>query len=143
MASLQSVNYPIELSFDAGVTWKTLVCLTQYNVPTTLSTTETQTFCGIETGVGFQSFKPSGTATCRSFGTLGGTEATYGELLILQNSQTLFLFRVQAPATGSTGRDFYLSGSVYCTDLTLTLNTGAVVEFNWTFSGSGLLDITP
>lgn len=140
---LQSIDSPIELSFDAGITWKELVCMSNYTLPTTLSTTVTETFCGPQTGVGSQTFNPTGTAMCQNYGLLTNTQVTYGELLALQTARTQFLYRAQAPGTGSTGRDYYQSGSVYCTSLTLTAQVGSVLNFSFTLSGSGALDITP
>lgn len=141
--TLQAVNFPIQLSFDNGVSWKNLVCLTTYSLPLTSANTETQTFCGVEVGLGIVSTKPTGTAICRTYDALANTEVTYGELAILLTSQTLFQFRVMAPTSGSAGRDIFVSASVYCTDCAINFTAGSLVEFTWTFSSTGTVSVTP
>lgn len=141
MASLQSTNYPIELSFDNGSTWQFLVCLTQYNIPLERATNVTETFCGTETGLGALSFNPTGNAVAET--TPQSNQVTYKRLLTAIEGQELIRFRVQAPGSGSVGNYFYLSGTCYVTSLNLTFNTGDVVGFDWTFTGTGSIDITP
>lgn len=141
MASLQSTNYPLELSFNGGSTWQALVCLTQYGIPLELATNVTETFCGTETGLGSLTFNPNGNAVAES--APASNQVTYARLLTAIVSKELFMFRVQAPTSGSIGVYFYLSGNCYITSLNLTFDTGAVVGFDWTLTGTGVLDITP
>lgn len=141
MASLQSTNFPIELSFNGGVSWQILVCLTQYNIPLERAVNQVETFCGTETGLGSLTFNPTGSAVAETAPT--SNMVTYNRLLTAMNNSELIQFRVQAPTSGSIGVFFFLSGSCYVTSLTLNFNVGETVGFDWTFSGSGALDITP
>jgi hypothetical protein len=141
MGSLQSTNYPLELSFDGGSTWHTLVCLTQFNIPLSKAANVTETFCGPEVGLGSGTFNPTGTAVCETEPT--STQVTYKRLLTAWDAEELIQFRLQALGTGSIGNHFYLRGSCYVTDLDLTLQTAQTIQFNWTLTGTGTLDTTP
>lgn len=141
MAGLQSTNYPLELSFNGGSTWQTLVCLTQYNIPLSKAANVTETFCGQEVGLGSGTFNPTGTAVCET--APNSNQVTYKRLLTAWDAEELILFRVQAPGSGSVGNYFYLSGNCYVTDLDLQFQTAQTVQFTFTLTGSGNVDITP
>lgn len=140
-SSLQSTNVPIELSFDNGGTWQTLVCLTQYNLPLETATNQVETFCGTETGLGAQTFNPTGTFVHNL--TPEGTQVTYTRMLTAWSNKELIQFRVQYPGTGSIGSQFYHRGSAYVTSLSPSFQTGQVVQADFTLTGTGSLDITP
>jgi hypothetical protein len=140
MQTIQGNTVPIELSFDSGVSWQILVCLTQYNVPTELPVTSTDTFCGPVLGTGTQTFNPTGTAVCKQ-DISAGSEVTYLRLLQAQTNAESFLFRVRHAASGSIGSNFFLKGSCKCTSLDLQFNSTDVVQFSWTLTGEGVLDI--
>lgn len=141
MGALQSVNYPIELSFNGGSTWQTLVCLTDYSVPLSKTANVTETFCGPQTGLGSGTFNPTGTAVAETNPT--SNQVTYQRLLTAWEAGEVIRFRVQAPTTGSIGSYFYLSGQCYVTDLELTFTAGETVQFTFTLTGTGSIDITP
>lgn len=139
MASIQSSNVPIELSFDNGVNWLTLVCLTQYNVPVDTPTNIVETFCGTEVGLGSTTFNPTGTAVCKV--DPDTNQVTYQQMLTTQMNELEIMFRVQYPGTGSIGSTIYLKGTCYVTNTDLQLNTGQTVQFGWTLTGTGTLDV--
>lgn len=141
MASLQSTNYPIELSFDNGVSWQTLVCLTQYNIPLSKAANVTETFCGPQVGLGSGTHNPTGTAVAETAPT--SNQVTYARMLQAYVDEQLIQYRVLAPTSGSVGVFFYLRGSANVTDLDLTLAAGQTIQFTWTLTGSGEIDITP
>lgn len=140
MTTIQGNQVPIELSFDSGTSWQILVCLTQYNVPTELATTVTDTFCGQVLGVGTLAFNPTGTAICKQ-DISAGSEVTYLRLLTAQANAESFMFRVRHAASRSIGSNFFLKGACKCTSLDLQLNATDVVQFSWTLTGEGTLDI--
>ena len=140
MATLQSTAIPLELSDDNN-TWRTLVCLTQYNMPLSKAVNSTETFCGIEVGLGSTTFNPTGTAVCKT--DPDTDEWTFKELLTRFAAETSIYFRCTSPAAGSVGGPFYLSGSCKVTALDLQFQTGQTVQFTWTLTGEGALDITP
>lgn len=141
MASIQSTLVPIELSFDSGSTWQTLVCLTQYNLPLETATTQVETFCGTETGLGAQTFNPTGTFVHNTEPL--PTQVTYPAMLAAWLNKTSIQFRVQYPGTGSIGSQFYHRGSAYVTSLSPSFQVGQVVQADFTLTGTGTLDITP
>lgn len=141
MSSIQSSLVPIELSFDSGSTWQTLVCLTQYNLPLETATNQVETFCGTETGLGSQTFNPTGTAVHEL--TPLPTQVSYTRMLTAWSNKELIQFRSQYPGTGSIGSQFYHRGSAYVTSLSPSFQVGQVVQFDWTLTGTGTLDITP
>src|SRR5690348_3129194 len=103
---LQASNYPILLSSDSGVTWKTLVCLKDWHVPVSTATSDTPTMCGTFVGLGDITFNPSGTAILDS--TPSGTQCAYEDLLMWQMNKTLLQFKVADPSSGgSAGATFY------------------------------------
>lgn len=139
MASIQSSLVPIELSFDSGATWQLLVCLTQYNIPLERATNVVETFCGTEVGLGTLTFNPTGTAVNKT--DLESNQVTYTRLLTAMEAGETIMFRVQYPGTGSIGSQFYLKGSVLVTSLDLQFQVGQLVQFAWTLTGTGSIDI--
>jgi hypothetical protein len=140
MTTIQGNTVPIELSFDSGTSWQILVCLEQYNVPTELPVTSTDTFCGPVLGTGTQTFNPTGTAICTTDPS-AGSQVTYNRLLVAQTNAESFLFRVRHAASGSIGNNFFLKGSCKATSLDLQFTSTDVVKFSWTLTGEGTLDI--
>lgn len=140
MASIQSTLVPLELSFNNGATWQTLVCLTQHNMPLERATNVTETFCGTETGLGALTFNPSFTAVVKT--DVASNQVTYNRLLTAMNNEELIMFRIQNPTSGSIGLYFYISGTAYVTSLDLQFQTGQTIQFTGTLTGTGSLDIT-
>jgi hypothetical protein len=141
MADIQSVNYPIQLSTDGGTTYRSLVCLENYDIPVERSITETETFCGKSVGLGSLSFNPSGSAVCKN--APDSDEITYKEMVAAEVDGTLVKFKISAPASGTeAGDDFYLAGDCYVTSTTLQFATNELVKFSWTLTGTGTLDVT-
>jgi len=141
MAGIQSTLVPLELSFNNGSTYQTLVCLNQYNMPLSKATNVTETFCGTEVGLGSETFNPNGTAVCSTNPT--SSQVTYNRLLTAWKNEETVLFRCQYPGTGSIGVHFYHQGSAYVTDLELQFQTSQVIQFTFTLTGIGTIDITP
>jgi hypothetical protein len=141
MTTIASTLVPLELSFDSEVSWQALVCLQQYNVPTERQATQEDTFCGIATALGAQTFNPSGTAICEVNPT-AGSQVTYNRLLTAQTNGETFSFRVRYPSSGSTGQSFYLSGDCKCSSLDLQMDATTYIKFAFTLTGEGTLDIT-
>lgn len=143
MSDIQASGIPIQFSTDNGVTWKNLICLKNYNVPITRSTTESETFCGKSVGLGALSFNPQGNAVCDT--TPANDEVTLNQMLIWLNSKTELLFRTQWPEApgsgGSAGDEFFVKGSCYIVSVTLQFATNDVVNFDFECKGFGDLDI--
>lgn len=137
MLGVQSTLVPIMLSADNKVTFYSLVCLEQYDVPVETTVTQTETFCGIFTGLGAIKFNPSGTAVCRI--DPDPTMVSFDAMLDWQLLKTYLYFKVDYPSTGSVGSDFSLEGYCYVTKNQLKFKTNTVIEFDWTLTGDGVL----
>jgi hypothetical protein len=142
MADIQA-SIPIQLSSD-NVTYKNLVCLKNYNVPITTSTNESETFCGKSVGVGAISFDPQGNAVVST--NPSGSELSLNQLLTWQVNKTAIYFKTAYPlssgSSGSLGKDFYIQGQCYVTNINVIFTTNDVVNFDFTLKGFGDIDIT-
>lgn len=143
MADIQASGIPIEFSSDNGVTWKTLICLKNYNVPITRSTNESETFCGKSVGLGALSFNPQGNAVCDT--APDADELTLYQMLIWITAKTTLLFRTKFPGEsgllGSIGDEFFIKGSCYIVSVNPIFATNDVVNFDFEARGFGDLDI--
>lgn len=141
MKTLQSSNLPLELSFDNGVSWQLLTCLTQYNIPLDKAANTVETFCGPAVGIGTKTFNPTGTAVANLEPT-AGSQVSYKELVQAWDSEQIVKFRVRYPTGSSTGSNFFLQGDSKVTNLNITAQAGQLVQFDFTLTGEGDLDVT-
>jgi hypothetical protein len=132
---IQSVSIPLELSFDSGVTWKPLVCLSGWTWPHETTTTTVDTQCGRFYGVGPVGGAPTANAVCTT--DASPSEVTYKQLRDAQLSATQFLGRVVAPQQGSFGVAFYNKAFLIVTGLVLTDETNNPIKFAVTFGIQG------
>lgn len=140
MQTIQGNQSPIYLSFDNEVSWQILVCLTAWNLPTELPTNVVDTFCGPAVGTGNQTFNPTGNAVAITDGAAGSTVG-YLRLMTAQTNAETFKFRVFYPGSGSIASSYFLKGSCKCTSLDIQFEATGVVQFSWTLTGEGTLDI--
>lgn len=140
---IQASGIPIEFSTDNGVTWKTLVCLKNYNVPFTRSTNESETFCGKSVGLGAESFNPQGNAVCST--DPANDEVTLKDMMSYWKNKTVLLFRTAFPTAsgslGSIGDEFFAKGSCYVISVNMIFTTNDVVNFDFECRGFGEIDI--
>ena len=143
MADIQASGIPILFSADSGVTWLTLICLKNYNVPITRSTNESETFCGKSVGLGALSFNPQGNAVVST--NPDADEVTLYQMLIWITAKTELLFRTAYPqssgALGSIGDEFFIKGSCFIVSVNPIFATNDVVNFDFEARGFGELDI--
>lgn len=140
MTTIQGNQVPIYLSFDNEVSWQVLVCLKQWNMPTELPTNVVDTFCGPAVGVGNQTFNPQGSAVSTT-DYAAGQQVGYLRLLQAQTNAETFKFRAFYPGSGSIASSFFWKGSCKCTSLNKVFEATGVVQFDWTLTGEGTLDI--
>ena len=142
MTSVQGELAPLYLSSDGGVTWKVLVCLETYKVPLTTTVNEDETNCGVAVGLGAIKFKPTGTAVMEA--NPDTTMVTYEDMVKWQVGKTLIMFKTEYPGSGGTyGKNIALSGTCYVTDTTGTFQTGKVITFDFTLTGTGIVNTNP
>lgn len=143
MSDIQASGIPIQISADSGVTWKTLICLKNYNVPISRSTNESETFCGKSVGLGALSFNPQGNAVCDT--EPDSDEVTLNQMLIWLNEKTELMFRTAYPQSsgvlGSIGDEFYVAGNCFVVSVNTIFTTNDVVNFDFELRGFGTLSI--
>lgn len=142
MTTIQGELAPLFLSADGGVTWKTLACLETYNVPLATTVNETETNCGVAVGLGAIKFTPSGSAVCEASPLTN--QVTYHDMVNWQVNKTSLMFKSEYPGSGGTyGVNVALSGSCLVTATDVTLQTGQVIKFTFTLTGTGLVNTNP
>jgi hypothetical protein len=134
---IQSVSIPFELSFDGGLTWKPLVCLSGWTWPTDTATTTVDTQCGRFYGFGPVGGAPTANAVCTT--DANPTEITYKQLEAALEGQVTFLGRVVAPQAGSFGVAFYNKANLNVTSLVLTDETNNPIKFAVVFAIQGAI----
>jgi hypothetical protein len=145
MQTVNSSANPLELSFDGGVTWKTLVCVTNYgrNLGATLTETETLN-CGTLQGAGSIKFDFSGEAVT-NIDPLP-TQVSQEELeaqLLTQATGILALARTRWPSSGSVSSLLYLQGEVYVESVNQKNAPNDLVKFDFSLKGNGVPSLTP
>lgn len=146
MKNIQAINVPFQLSADNGLTWLTLVCVSEHTQPLTADTTDTNTQCGVAVGLGPVKFNPTFNAVANIDNTVGQVSLQQAKIWAI--NQTYLKYRVQDPQTstsagGSVGSNDYLSGFGYLNGITTTYTVGDVVKFSGTFKGVGIPSYTP
>lgn len=142
MTTVQGELAPLQISSDGGVTWKTLVCLETYKVPLDTTVNEEETNCGVAVGLGAIKFKPSGTAVMEA--DPDSTMVTYEDMVKFQANKTLIMFKTEYPGSGAQyGKNIALSGTCYVTSTSGTFQIGKVIGFDFTLTGTGLVNTNP
>jgi len=142
MTTIQGELAPIWLSADGGNTFKLLVCLETYDVGLSTTVNQTETNCGIATGLGAIKFIPKGSAVLEA--NPGEDEVTYKDMLDWQLNKTLLRFKTEYPGSGSQyGQNIALSGDCYVTDTGGTFQVGQVIKFSFTLTGNGTVSNQP
>lgn len=133
-----------EISTDAGVTWKTILCETDSQVSSSNSVTETKTkTCGTKIAVSTDAVKVSGNGL--AMGDIGATEISYQQMEVLRDAKTLIMFRRTHAVSGTltAGEVTYHAFSGYVTSMTETSNSEDSTTFDWEVTSSGVIDLTP
>lgn len=138
-STVTSRSIPIELSFDNGSSYKTLVCVQTKTFNLTVPTTENDTDCGLKVGTGVLRVAISGTAIVET--RPSATECSHQEIVNVMKTGTSVLFRFQNPTSGSTGVGLYIAGSCKITGDNLTGPSSAdLIKMDFNMLGEG--DIT-
>lgn len=142
---IQSLDDVLELRVagDSPGPWKRLVCEVDNSVETDSEITEVDTKCGTFTGVKEMKGTLSGNAVSNA--TPLSTEASYKDMLQWQKDKTLLDFRNYNAAAGDVAESaaYHIEGQARVTNLNKTATVGDVVQFAWTLSPSGELELEP
>jgi len=134
----------LEISFNGGSTYLTLVCTRTVSVNTSSESSKEVTNCGPITTIGDAEFSFEFDAICESAPTVA--QCTYEELLSAKVNKTLIYVKLASPvASGSsTGAAYYHQCAAYVTELTLNGGAGEnFVNFSGTIESTGTVDVTP
>lgn len=140
--AIQGEAQDIYISFDDGVTFKTLVCLQSGSVDNEVNTTEEETNCGPILSVGDMKASASFDAVCET--APSGSQCTYKDLLTAMNDKTVIVVKYENPVvTGaSTGAVYHQTFDAYVTALSNSYGIGnGLVKFSGTIQSTGVIDI--
>lgn len=138
---ISAADMPPQFSDDAGTTWQTLVCITDWTLNGATTTNETETFCGKFTSTGQPGMTGSANAVANV--TPESTEVSMEEAVNWWVNKTSLTFRVQHPGSGTPGTNLFISGSALITNVTLTGTAGQDVNFSIDWAIQGTIDNTP
>lgn len=132
----------LEVSFDSGVTFKTLVCTRTVSVSVSSESSKEVTNCGPITTIGDAEFSFDFDAICEV--SPSGSQCTYGDLLDAKVNKTLLVVKLASPLVSgsSIGAAYYHECDAYVTELTLNGGAGEnFVSFSGTIESTGTVDI--
>lgn len=140
MINIQATNVPISISADLGVTWKTIVCISDHTLPLQVAANKVNTQCGTAVGTGVPEFNPTGSGVTNIEAKAGIVSTKQMADYLLQG--TALKYRMATPfadgPNGSMGSTFYLAGDCLLTNFTITETVGDVEKFTFTLSGVGV-----
>lgn len=142
MAQFAGSLQDLEISFDGGGTFKTLVCTRTVSVSVSSESSKEVTNCGPITTIGDAEFTFDFDAICEVSPSV--SQCTYGDLLEAKVNKTVVVVRYSSPVvTGSsTGAAYHHECDAYITDLTLNGGAGEnFVNFSGTIESTGTVDI--
>lgn len=140
---IQSIDSPIYLSVDNGVTWKYLVCTSGWTLSVTTQSTTTDTQCGRFVGLGAKEFNYSVNAVCSY--EQQANEVGLNDIQGWNDANTALQVLVESPRLGSyaPGAAYFAQGSFYVSAYTIVDNTNDPIKFTVTLLGYDQLDVTP
>jgi len=133
--TVSSVQVPVQLSFDEGVTWKDLVCLTNYTNPLANSLNAQESFCGVFQGQGIPGMDFSGEAICDL--EPNPAEVSMQDLDSAMMASQVIRGRVVYPGTGSVGNLLYRHTELVIESVTLKGSTNSLLMFDFSLKGQG------
>lgn len=139
MGQIQGSLQNIQINLDG--TFKTLVCLSNSSVATTVDTSTDQTNCGSFTSPGNPSMAIDFDAVCESMPTI--TQVSYTELLAAIANKTQITVKVESPSSAglAEGEVYYHEFNAYLTALTLTQSTSEFIKFSGSIASTGTLTV--
>jgi hypothetical protein len=137
------VKFQVRVLDGSDPTWKEIVCDIDDQAEMDNEVSEVDTKCGTVTGVKEMKGSYSGNAVSNAAPT--SSEASYQDVIAWQKAKTLLEFKYFNEASGSigVGEALFQTGSGRFTNSVLTAATGETMQFSWTFSPTGEIDLTP
>lgn len=129
-----------QISEDSGVTWKTIICLTNSTITGGSASTSTVTRCGTNTTTTNNATTVSGEGEIR--GDVASTEISYLRLQQLRDAGTIVQFKRQNTAlnTIAVGEIDYAAFDALITEVTASAPADGVFTFTWSVTSTGPVD---
>jgi len=129
-----------EYSLNGSTGWKTIVCEDTSTITGSSAVNEKKTKCGTFSSVSNDSVKVSGSGVAG--GDLTSAQASYQDLQILRDAQTVVYLRRQNSSSGTiaAGEITYFMGRGRFTNVAETAATEENVTFTWEWTSSGTVD---
>lgn len=132
----------LEVDTANGTSYKTLVCMQDFELGVSSSLDTQETDCGQFNVPGTPGATISFNAVCNA--APGGSELSYEDVLAAAVNTTKCSFRVQNPTQGSlaAGAAFYHAFSGYFNNVRLIKQSAGVIRFSGDITSTGVIDIT-
>jgi hypothetical protein len=135
------VAFEVRVTDDEVTTWKRLVCAIDDQAEMDNEVSEVDTKCGSFSAVKDMKGSYSGNAVSNADPTT--SEVSYQDVIAWQKARTLLDFRYYNMADGTTleGAALFQTGQGRFTNSVLTAANGETMQFSWTFSPSGEIEL--
>ena len=132
----------LEIDVANGTSYKTLVCIEDFELSMSSSVETTETQCGQFNVPGTPGAQVTFNAVTNALPE--ATEISYEDLATVLNNVTKIAVRIQnaAQTSVSAGGAFYHAFSGYVTNLSLPVASNGVVKFSGTIQSTGSIDLT-
>jgi hypothetical protein len=141
MSEVAGKLVPLKVSFNGGSTFKTLVCLQQFDESIDVPIDTQETDCGQIAVPGTPGATVNFQAICET--EPSGTQASLNDCKSAAVNGTKVIIKIASPAAGSLteGQAFFSSYEAYFSNVTMTKQTSQAIQFSGTLSSNGPLDI--
>lgn len=132
----------LEIDPAGGTSYRTLVCIEDFELSMSSSVETTETQCGQFNVPGTPGAQVSFNAVTNAFPT--ASEISYEDLATVLNNVTKISVRVQnaSQTSLSAGAAFYHAFDGYVTNLSMPVASNGVVKFTGTIQSTGAIDLT-
>lgn len=143
MAEIQGSLQTLQLSFDSGTTYKSLICATSLKGKLDAAVNATDTNCGRKYGTTIPGFTVNVDAVADA--APDTTECSVADLISVANALTTVQFKYGNSAEGTVTANsvYYFAGDCKISNLEITADTGQVVKFTFELTAVGDIDTTP
>jgi len=131
---------PLKVSFDGGSTFKTLVCLQQFDESIDVPIDTQETDCGQISAPGTPGATVNFQAICETEPSV--SQASLNDCKLAAKNGTAVVIQIASPAAGSLteGEAFFSQYDAYFSNVTMTKQTSQAIQFSGTLSSTGELD---
>jgi hypothetical protein len=141
MSEIAGKLVPLKISFDGGATFKTLVCLQQFDESIDIPIDTQETDCGQVSAPGAPGASVNFTAICQP--EPGADQASLNDCKKAAVAGTSVVIEIESPAVGSVaiGAAFYSKYSAYLSNITTVKQTSQAIQFTGTINSTGPLTV--